>query len=79
MNKDVKEKILEQLSQLDEQTLVVAYSYAKYLVDYGCNVTQKWSTVIEQTANLEKAYQKGYYEGRESLLSELRGESDERA
>lgn len=60
---EVKLKEKEEMEQFDPQTLNLAYLYAKSLIAYGANVTEKWETATEQSANLEKAYRKGYYEG----------------
>lgn len=53
----------EEMEQIDQQTLNLAYLYVKNLVLYGADVTEKWETATEQSANLEKAYRKGFYEG----------------
>lgn len=58
-----KKMLLEAMKQFDEQTLSVAYMYAKNLVSYGVDVTEKWLTATEQSANLGKAYREGYYDG----------------
>ena len=47
-----------------ESPLVVsqALMYARNLDRYGVDISQKWMTVAEQSAALEKAYERGYYE-----------------
>lgn len=48
-----------------ESPLVVsqALMYAKNLDRFSVDVSQKWMTVVEQSAALEEAYRRGYYEG----------------
>ena len=59
MNKD---KLLEAMRQFDNMTLSVAFVYAKNLILYGENVTEKWVTATQNASALEKAYRKGYYD-----------------
>ena len=65
MRKDdnIKDIIIDELKNADLTTLATAYSYAKNLILYGVNVTEKWDTVTYNSANLERAYRKGYSEG----------------
>lgn len=60
----------EEMKQFDHQILNLAYLYAKSLTSYGVDVTEKWETATEQSANLEKAYRKGFYEGVAATLKE---------
>ena len=53
-----KQKMLDELSK-DYNKLAIAYTYAKYYLEYGVDVTKVWDTVTLNTANLEKAYAKG--------------------
>ena len=61
--KKYKQALLNELEKEDIAVLGLAYQYAHNLYRYGVDVTEKWRTVVENTANLDKAYQKGYYEG----------------
>ena len=56
-----KEELLKAMQQFDEQTLSIAYLYAKNFTLYGADVTEKWITATQQSANLERAYRDGYY------------------
>lgn len=58
-----KEKIIEELKNTDDKTLLSAYLYGKNLALYGVNVLEPWVTAVTNSVNLEKAYAKGYYEG----------------
>lgn len=60
---DKKEAVMAKLSEMSLQELALAYSYVHNLVAFGVDVAQTWSTAVEQSANLENAYRKGYYEG----------------
>lgn len=53
-----KQKMLDELSK-DYNKLAIAYTYAKYYLEYGVDVTKVLDTVTLNTANLEKAYVKG--------------------
>lgn len=57
-----KDKLLEAMRQFDNMTLSVAFVYAKNLILYGENVTEKWVTATQNASALEKAYRKGYYD-----------------
>lgn len=67
---EVRLKEKDEMEQFDPQILNLAYLYAKALISYGVNVTEKWETATEQSANLEKAYRKGFYEGVAAKLNE---------
>lgn len=61
--KKYKQALLRELEKEDVAVLGLAYQYAHNMYEYGVDITEKWNTVVENTANLEKAYQKGYHEG----------------
>ena len=61
---DKKEVVIAKLNEMSLQELALAYCYVHKLVAYGADVTQTWATVVEQSAYLENAYRKGYYEGK---------------
>lgn len=42
--------------------IATAYLYAINYTLYGEDVTEKWTTVTQNTSALEKAYEKGYYD-----------------
>lgn len=62
-----KVRLIEELAKEDAMVLSQAYIYAKNLVMYGENVAEKWNTVTQQSAILEKAYARGYYEAMERM------------
>ena len=72
MKRDVsRDFLLEQLQQLDTQTLATAYLYAKNYTRYGVDVTKEWLTATQQSASLEKAYYDGYGDAIERFRKEL--------
>ena len=54
------EQLINELSKMPPMVIATAYLYAINYTLYGEDVTEKWVTVIQQTAALEKAYRKGY-------------------
>lgn len=60
-----KNKLLEAMRQFDDMTLSTAFVYAENITLFGVDVTKEWLTATEQSANLEKAYRKGYYDALE--------------
>lgn len=68
--KTEKETLLEQLAKENTMVLAQAYVYAKNLSTYGVDVTQKWLTAIENTANLERAYRKGWQDCFNEIMKE---------
>ena len=63
-----KEELLNLLSQESIMVLSQAYVYVKNLSTYGVDVTQKWLTAVENTANLERAYNKGWMGCQERMM-----------
>jgi len=66
-----RDTLLEQLKQLDTQTLSIAYLYAKNFTRYGADVTKAWLTATQQSFYLEKAYSDGYRDAIEKFRKEL--------
>lgn len=62
MAKPNKDKLIAELAELDYQSLATALMYARYYLLYGEDVTKQWVSAVEQSAVLEKAYRKGYYD-----------------
>lgn len=58
-----KDAIIEEMKNTDNMAFVSAYLYAINAIKYGVDVLEKWDTAERNSANLEKAYVKGYYEG----------------
>ncbi len=57
------------MQRFDEQTMATAFAYAHYHRVYGIDVTEKWNTATQQSANLEQAYRKGYYDAVERMMA----------
>lgn len=78
-----KDAIIEEMKNTDDMALVSAYLYAKGAIEYGVNVLETWNTAVKNSYNLEKAYEKGYYEGlqkasvNKSVLEDIKAEIDE--
>ena len=68
--------IPQDMQQFDERTMAIAFAYAHYYRVYGVDVTEKWNTAIEQSANLEQAYRKGYDDATEKMMALNRGEEE---
>ena len=58
-----KEFILKLLADEDKTLICLAYSYARNLLKYGADVTEKWETAAEQSDMLQAAYSQGYLDG----------------
>ena len=63
-----KTVLLAALAKEDLQVLSLAYMYAKNLKMYGKDVTKAISTATQNMEMLDKAYQKGYYDGMKRML-----------
>lgn len=50
--------------------IATAYLYATNYILFGEDVTKQWSTATQNSCALEKAYNKGYYEGLQRLKKE---------
>ena len=57
-----EQNLLEELSKMPPMVIATAYLHAINYTTYGVEVTEKWLTATENTANLEKAYRRGYYD-----------------
>lgn len=55
--------ILDELSKMPPMVIETAYLYAMNFERYGVDVTKEWVTATQNSYALEKAYQKGYYDG----------------
>lgn len=62
--------MLEQLAKEDLQVLALAFTYAKNLQMYGEDVTKAITTATQNAELLEKAYRKGYYDGKNDIMAE---------
>ena len=74
--KPKRDALLEELAKEDLQVLSLAYVYAKNLQLYGEDVTKAIDTATQNVAILEKAYNKGYYDAMNKVLSESEDRDD---
>lgn len=70
MEQNTKQLILEKLSNMPEMLVLTAYLYAKNYIVYGEDVTKEWNTAVQQSAILEKVYNRG----RNDVLKEVKTE-----
>lgn len=52
-NADVKQQLLDKLSEEPLMVLSTAYAYAKNYVIYGEDITKAWTTAVQQASILE--------------------------
>ena len=62
-----KETLLKSLSNEPIAVIQTAYLYAQNLHLYGVDVTKEWLTATVQSANLEQAHRKGFYDALEKM------------
>lgn len=72
-----KEALLEELAKEDLQVLSLAYMYAKNLHMYGEDVTKAIYSATQNTAMLNKAYQRGYYDAMNKKIIESEDKDNE--
>ena len=54
--------LIDKLSKMPPMVIATAYLHAINYTLYGVDVTEKWLTATQNASELEKAYQKGYYD-----------------
>ena len=64
-----REVLIEELSKLDDQTLIIAYAYATNLMLFGVDVTEEWDTAVRQAEELHRAYICGLDDGYKKCLA----------
>lgn len=64
---NVKQKLLDQISEESPMVISTAYAYAKNYVAYGEDITKAWTTVVQQASILEQARQKAWVEAYDSF------------
>lgn len=57
--KDVKEDLIDKIRLLPVWAVSFAYVYAYCLGKYGADIREKWKTITEQKAALDRAYTQG--------------------
>lgn len=55
-------QLIDELSKMPPMVIATAYLYAINFTLYGEDVTEKWVTATQQSAALEKAHERGYYD-----------------
>jgi len=65
-------RLIEELSKMPPMVIATAYLHAINYTLYGEDVTEKWLTATAQSAILEKAYRKGYYDAMEYLRNKAK-------
>lgn len=67
LQNDKTKQLLDELSKMSPMVVAMAYVYATNRIAYGEDVTEKWTTAAQNSAALEKAYRKGYYDAMQRL------------
>ena len=67
MNEQLKKEcetkyLIDELSKMPPMVIATAYLHAINYTRYGVDVTEKWTTAVQQSSALEKAYSEGYYD-----------------
>ena len=62
---EVKQQILQALSQESYDVIALAYNYVKGFELSGDDVTKKWENVSYNMASIKEAYSKGFHAGLE--------------
>lgn len=65
-----KQSLITLMKDMPLPTLSIVYLYAKNYTEYGADVTRTWLTAAENARLLERAYEKGYYDGRRDEMKE---------
>ena len=58
-----KDSLLEKLRAESTSIVLLAYMYAKNFEETGADITERWTTMEQQNAVLQKVYNKGYEDG----------------
>lgn len=66
---DRQKALIKTLSDMPDNVIATAYVYAKSLIEYGVDVSEKWETVTSLTASLDVAYQRGRHDERARLVN----------
>lgn len=66
-NPEYIDTMLYELSQMDPYVIGAAYLYAKNYCKFGTDVTEKWTTAVQQAAILERSYNSGVKDTLERL------------
>lgn len=64
---DVKQKLLDKLSEEPLMVLSTAYAYAKNYVNYGEDITKAWTSSVQQASILEQVKIKAQMEAYDSF------------
>jgi hypothetical protein len=54
--------LIDELSKMPPMVIATAYLHAINYTMYGVDVTEKWTTAIQNSYALDEAYKKGYYD-----------------
>ena len=60
LRNEYKNELIEELSKMPPMVIATAYLHAINYTRYGEDVTEKWTTAVQQSKALEKAYLDGY-------------------
>jgi len=57
-----KKEAITKLQDMSPMQVTLAYLFAKYYSELGVDVTEKWTTALQNNLALTKAFSRGYYE-----------------
>lgn len=72
-----KKMLIDALNNMPTQVIATAYLHALNYHLYGVDVTEKWETAVQNTANVENAYLKGRRDEAEFQINVKLGEGDQ--
>lgn len=67
MDDNVRQQLLDKLSEESTMVLETAYVYAKNYVLYGADITKPWATAVQQASVLEQVRVKAFKEAYDSF------------
>ena len=67
MDDNVRQQLLDKLSEESTMVLETAYVYAKNYVLYGADITKLWTTAVQQAAILEQVRVKAFTDAYDSF------------
>jgi hypothetical protein len=59
-NKIQRDVLLKQLETAPDEVLALAYLHSLNYTMFGVEITEKWQTAVQNSAQMQKAYEKGY-------------------
>ena len=77
MNEIQKKSLSEIIAEMPDDVVSLAFVYAKNMIDFSVDITEKWQTVTVNSRALQMAYEKGRRDEREEFLKKIAERSEE--